>query len=130
LEQPATAAVIQGSRHARHIPDNVRTTAFSLDADDYDLLTPIFARSSGPLGDTYDLDREENRDALENISTEYFDVENGSLVTRQREGVVHGSDHELARFWAQRSSGVGTVGRRRPRFRCPGMKQWARQPAF
>jgi aryl-alcohol dehydrogenase-like predicted oxidoreductase len=88
LEQPATAAVIQGSRHARHIPDNVRTTAFSLEADDYDLLAPIFARSSGPLGDTYDLDREENRDALENISTEYFDVENGALVTRQREGVV------------------------------------------
>ncbi|WP_285320860.1 aldo/keto reductase [Pseudarthrobacter sp. lyk4-40-TYG-27] len=88
LEQPATAAVIQGSRHARHIADNVRTTAFSLDQGDYELLAPIFARSSGPLGDTYDLDREENRDALENISTEYFDVENGSLVTRQREAVV------------------------------------------
>jgi aryl-alcohol dehydrogenase-like predicted oxidoreductase len=88
LEQPAVAAVIQGSRHARHLADNVKLTAFSLDSDDYQLLAPIFDRSTGPGGDVYDLDRVENRDALENVSTEYVDVLDGALVVRQREAVV------------------------------------------
>ena len=42
-------------------------------------------QSTGPNGDIYSVDREENRDALENLKTEYFDVENGQLVKKTRE---------------------------------------------
>jgi aryl-alcohol dehydrogenase-like predicted oxidoreductase len=88
LEQRSVAAVIQGARHARHLSENLKLASFSLDADDYALLDPIFERATGPAGDIYDLDRIEDRDALEDISTEYFDVEDGALITRQRQPVV------------------------------------------
>ena len=99
LEQPAVAAVIEGARHARHIQENLKVFSFALDADDHAQLSAVLSRSNGPKGDCYDLDRAENRDALENVSTEYFDVENGALVTRHRKPVTIAEPygHHLAR---------------------------------
>ena len=88
LEQSAVAAVIQGARHARHLKDNLQVFSFTLDTEDYAALNAVLSRSTGPRGDCYDLDREENRDAVENVATEYFDVENGALVVRSRPPVV------------------------------------------
>lgn len=88
LEQPGVAAVIQGARHSRHIEENLRVFEFALGSDDYAALQTVLVRSTGPQGDCYDLDRAENRDALENVATEYFDVENGELVTRTRPPVT------------------------------------------
>jgi aryl-alcohol dehydrogenase-like predicted oxidoreductase len=88
LEQQAVAAIIQGARHARHIQENVRVFSFALDASDRAQIEAILSRSKGPTGDCYDLDRAENRDALENVATEYFDVEDGKLVSRKRAAVA------------------------------------------
>jgi aryl-alcohol dehydrogenase-like predicted oxidoreductase len=88
LEQPSVAAVIQGARHARHLEENLKVFSFALDKEDYAALNSILSRSKGPRGDCYDLDREENRDAVENVATEYFDVENGALVVRNRPPVT------------------------------------------
>ena len=69
----------------------------ALDADDKSALGRIFARSTGPGGDCYDLDRVENRDAIENLDADYFDVENGQLVTKTRElkGIAEPYGHHL-----------------------------------
>ncbi len=88
LQQPAVAAVIQGARHARHLAENIRLFTFKLDEADYALIDPILACAVGPLGDCYDLDRVESRDETENVATEYFDVEGGKLVVRQRPEVL------------------------------------------
>ncbi len=88
LEQPAVAAVIEGARHARHIQENIKAFSFELETDDHAEITAVLSRSNGPNGDCYDLDRMENRDALENVATEYFDVEGGALVTRHRKPVT------------------------------------------
>lgn len=88
VEQQAVAAVIQGSRHARHIRENIKVFSFALDATDRAQITAVLSRSKGPIGDCYDLDRVENRDALENVATEYFDVEDGKLVSRRRAPVI------------------------------------------
>jgi hypothetical protein len=45
----------------------------------------VLSRSTGPAGDVYEIDRAENRDALEEVKTSYFDVANGALVQKQRE---------------------------------------------
>ena len=84
LDQPGVAAVIMGSRHSRHLAANLSVFDFDLTSEDLALIEPILARSTGPAGDCYDLDREENRDADEDVSTEYFDVEDGKLVVKQR----------------------------------------------
>lgn len=88
LQQPAVAAVIQGARHSRHLQQNIRLFEFELDRDDLALIDPILARATGPAGDCYDLDRIENRDAAEDVATEFFDVENGSLVVRSRPPLI------------------------------------------
>jgi aryl-alcohol dehydrogenase-like predicted oxidoreductase len=88
LDQPAVAAVIQGARHARHVAENVKLANLTLTGEDREQLAGIHARSTGPQGDAYDLDRIEDRDALEHVATDYFDVEDGQLVTRRREEVV------------------------------------------
>jgi len=88
LEQPAVAAVIQGARHDRHLAQNLKLFDFALDAEDRAAIDSVLARSTGPAGDCYDLDRIEDRDAIENVATEYFDVEDGQLVTRHRDPVV------------------------------------------
>lgn len=84
LEQQAVAAIIQGARHSRHIAENVKLFDFALDGEDRAAMDAIFARSTGPRGDCYDLDRDEDRDAIENLDSEYFDVEDGKLVVRTR----------------------------------------------
>lgn len=88
LDQQSVAAVIQGARHSRHIEENVTLARTRLTEEDNALIAAIHARAAGPGGDAYDLDREENRDALENVSTDYFDAENGKLVRRHRDPVV------------------------------------------
>lgn len=88
LDQPSVAAVIQGARHDRHLAQNLKLFDFVLDADDRAAIDAVLARSTGPEGDCYDLDRIEDRDAIENVATEYFDVEDGKLVTRHRDPVV------------------------------------------
>lgn len=88
LDQPAVAAVIQGARHDRHLAQNLKLFDFALDAEDRATIDAVLARSTGPAGDCYDLDRIEDRDAIENVATEYFDVEDGKLVTRHREALV------------------------------------------
>lgn len=97
LEQQGVAAIIQGARHSRHIAENVKLFDFALDADDKAALRSIFARSTGPAGDCYDLDRIENRDAIENLDADYFDVEDGRLVVKTREvkGVAEPYGHHL-----------------------------------
>ena len=88
LERPGVGAAIIGARNASRIDDTVRVFSFSLDESDYALLNPILARSTGPTGDCYGIDRQENRDALEEVKTEYFVVENGALVKKTRKPVV------------------------------------------
>lgn len=84
LDQPQVGAVIQGARHARHLAANLEVFGLSLDDEDRAEIAGVLSRAVGPRGDCYDLDREENRDAIENVATEYFDVEDGKLVTRVR----------------------------------------------
>ncbi|NKB35602.1 MAG: aldo/keto reductase [Gammaproteobacteria bacterium] len=88
LERDQVAAVIIGARHAKHLVENLRTQTFSLDENDYQKLDGVLSRSTGPAGDIYSVDREENRDALEEPKTEYFDVEEGKLVKKTREEVT------------------------------------------
>jgi aryl-alcohol dehydrogenase-like predicted oxidoreductase len=88
LDQPAVAAVIQGARHARHVAENVKLANLTLTSEDREQLAAVHARATGPVGDAYDLDRLEDRDALEHVATDYFDVEDGRLVTKHRDEVV------------------------------------------
>lgn len=85
LDQPAVAALIQGARHAGHLQHTLAVFQLALTDEDRQQIDSVLADSSGPVGDCYDLDRLENRDALENIAREYFDVEAGRLVMRQRD---------------------------------------------
>lgn len=88
LEQPSVAAVIQGARHDRHLAQNLKLFEFALDAEDHRRIASVVDRAKGPRGDCYDLDREEDRDAVENVATEYFDVQDGKLVVLHRDPVV------------------------------------------
>ena len=98
LERDQVGAAIVGARHAGHLQENLRVFNFSLDEEDYGKINAILADSTGPNGDIYSVDREENRDALEEPKTEYFDVENGNLVhkTRERVTVSEPYGHHLA----------------------------------
>ena len=88
LERDQVGAVIVGARHARHLEENLRVFDFSLDGEDYRKINDVLAESTGPDGDIYSVDREENRDALEEPKTEYFDVEDGKLMQKSREPVT------------------------------------------
>ena len=88
LERDQVGAVILGARHKRHLRENLRVFDFSLDEEDYGKLNAILAESAGPDGDIYSVDREENRDALEEPKTEYFDVEDGRLIQKARKPVT------------------------------------------
>src|SRR3989344_600374 len=57
LDKPQVAAVIIGARNMNHLQDNLNTFNFSLDIKDMELLSKIFKKAKGPLGDTYDLER-------------------------------------------------------------------------
>jgi len=88
LDQAQVGAIVIGARHSGHLPDNLRIFGLHLDHEDRTAIEGIVARSTGPLGDCYEIDRLENRDALEEVKTSYFDVENGQLVRKSRPKVV------------------------------------------
>jgi aryl-alcohol dehydrogenase-like predicted oxidoreductase len=88
LDQPQVGTINIGARSAEHLRDNLRTFTLVLDADDKRAIDAVLAKKTGPAGDVYGIDREENRDALEEVKTEYFDVENGKLVKRTRPPVI------------------------------------------
>jgi aryl-alcohol dehydrogenase-like predicted oxidoreductase len=88
LERDQVASVVVGARNTKHLQANLRVFDFQLDDQDYELINAVLQASSGPQGDCYEIDRKENRDALEEVKTEYFDVEDGKLVTKSRDPVV------------------------------------------
>jgi aryl-alcohol dehydrogenase-like predicted oxidoreductase len=88
LDRPQVGSAIIGARTAKRAADTLRAFTFRLDESDYAALNAVLARSTGPTGDCYGIDRLENRDALEEVKTEYFTVENGRLVTKTRKPVV------------------------------------------
>lgn len=88
LDQPQVGAVIVGARSQAHLASNLKVFSFALDASDYAAIDAVLVRSKGPRGDCYEIDRFENRDALEEVKTTYFDVEEGQLVERSRPRVT------------------------------------------
>ena len=88
LDQEQVATINIGARNAKHLESNLRTFALKLDPVDYQVIEAVLAKKVGPLGDVYGIDREENRDALEEVKTHYYDVENGELIKKEREAVV------------------------------------------
>ncbi len=57
LDQPEVAGIILGARHARHLDQALAAGALALDEDDHATIARAQAASSGPGGDTYDLER-------------------------------------------------------------------------
>ncbi len=60
LDQPRVAAAIVGARYARHLPKTLETFAFELDEADRAAIGAILARSGGPNGPVYGLERDRN----------------------------------------------------------------------
>ena len=88
LYQDQVGTINIGARDANHLNDNLRVFSIKLDGEDVTNINQVLAKKTGPLGDVYGVDREENRDALEEVKTEYFDVENGQLVKKARDPVI------------------------------------------
>ncbi|MEX1146966.1 MAG: aldo/keto reductase [Sphingomonadales bacterium] len=88
LDRDQAAIAIIGTRNASYVDTNVRAFEFRLDEHDYAQINAVLASSTGPAGDCYEIDRAENRDALEEVKTDYFDVENGELVKKSRPPVI------------------------------------------
>jgi aryl-alcohol dehydrogenase-like predicted oxidoreductase len=88
LDQPQVGAIIVGARSIEHLRENLAVFGFSLEAGDAAAIEAVLAEAIGPTGDCYEIDRAENRDALEEVKTDYFDVENGRLVEKTRAPVV------------------------------------------
>jgi aryl-alcohol dehydrogenase-like predicted oxidoreductase len=57
LETPAVAAVLIGVRNQDHIAENVRSHAFTLNADERDAIDKVVAKRKGPKGDVWDIER-------------------------------------------------------------------------
>lgn len=57
LQQAQVAGAIVGVRHARHLADTLRIFDFTLAAHDLATIDAVIARSSGPLGPVYGLER-------------------------------------------------------------------------
>jgi diketogulonate reductase-like aldo/keto reductase len=57
LDQPGVSAVIVGARHARHLDEMRKACVLALDEDDRMAIRRVQSASSGPTGDTYDLER-------------------------------------------------------------------------
>ena len=57
LDQPGVSGVIVGARHARHLDQAGQACALALDDGDRAAIARVQAASSGPGGDTYDLER-------------------------------------------------------------------------
>ena len=88
LDKDQVASISIGARHTRHLADNLGVFGITLNDEDNRNINAVLARSTGPAGDCYGVDREENRDALEEVKTEYYDIENGELVKKERSPVV------------------------------------------
>lgn len=88
LEKDQVGTVIIGARDATRLQENLRVFSFSLDASDYREIDRVLRQCTGPRGDCYGIDREENRDALEEVKTTYMDVVDGQLVRKTRPPVV------------------------------------------
>lgn len=88
LEKDQVASVIIGARDATRLDENLRVFTFTLDGADHARISAVLRDSSGPQGDCYGIDREENRDALEEVKTTYMDVVDGRLVRMTRPPVV------------------------------------------
>lgn len=58
LDRTPVAAVMIGTRSETHIDDNLRIFDIGLDAEDHERIDGILARSVGPLGDPFELERE------------------------------------------------------------------------
>jgi aryl-alcohol dehydrogenase-like predicted oxidoreductase len=58
LDQPAVAAVIVGARHAGHLADTRRALELQLTDDDHRAIAALLARSDGPVGEVYALERD------------------------------------------------------------------------
>ena len=57
LDQPGVAGVIVGARSARHLDHAVQAATLRLDETDHDEIRRLQAKSSGPAGDVYELER-------------------------------------------------------------------------
>ena len=57
LDQPGVSGVIVGARHARHLDQAIQACTLVLDEDDRAAIRRVQSASSGPAGDTYDLER-------------------------------------------------------------------------
>ena len=58
LDRPQVAGAIVGARYADHLPDNLAVFSFALDEADRAAIDAILARRTGPMGDTYALERD------------------------------------------------------------------------
>jgi aryl-alcohol dehydrogenase-like predicted oxidoreductase len=57
LDRPGVSGVIVGARNASHLDDTTAACTLALDDDDRAAIARVQSASSGPLGDTYDLER-------------------------------------------------------------------------
>lgn len=57
LELEGVGCLLIGVRNTKHIADNVRTHAFSLDDEDRANIQAVLATAKGPIGDVWDLER-------------------------------------------------------------------------
>jgi aryl-alcohol dehydrogenase-like predicted oxidoreductase len=57
LETPSVAACLIGVRNQDHIAENVRSHAFTLNADERDAIDKVVAKRKGPKGDVWDIER-------------------------------------------------------------------------
>jgi aryl-alcohol dehydrogenase-like predicted oxidoreductase len=58
LDRPAVAAVIVGARNRAHLAENVRIGSFDLTDADRAAIAGVLVQCTGPLGDTYELERD------------------------------------------------------------------------
>ncbi len=58
LDRPGAAAVIVGARYAHHLDGALGMFAFALDSEDRGLIDGVLAERSGPVGDTFELERD------------------------------------------------------------------------
>lgn len=58
LDRPQVAAVMIGARSARHLRDNLRVFDLHLQPEDQETLDDFLARSRGPEGEPFDLERQ------------------------------------------------------------------------
>lgn len=102
LDQDQVATINIGARDASHLRDNLRIFEFTLDADDLAKIRGVLEKRVGPVGDVYGVDRDENQDELEEVKTEYYDVENGKLIKKTREAVLLSGDAAYGHHLHQR----------------------------